>query len=239
METSSAKAAELVKLTCNTWRDTIFAFANEIAMISDQEGLDSREVINSANFNYVRGGIPKPGPVGGPCLSKDSHILISNLSNHPNSIIMAGRWLNESIIRKVAHYIACESKGTEKYFIQFLGAAFKGNPFTNDVRDGVADQLISILKEIPSSNLEFRITDNSLEKEDLLGLVEYWTQRDYFQNPNLIIIGHDGETLFDPETVEYLKNLDSKVTIVDLWGKVSSIHDIGARILTFGSGDFL
>jgi nucleotide sugar dehydrogenase len=239
VETSSAKAAELVKLTCNTWRDTIFAFANEIAMISDQEGLDSREVINSANFNYVRGGIPKPGPVGGPCLSKDSHILISNLSNHPNSMILAGRNLNESITRKLADHIVHESKATEKYFIQFLGAAFKGKPFTNDVREGVADQLISMLKDIPSSNLEFRITDNSLEREDLLGLVKYWAQREYFQNPNLVIIGHDGEALFDPETLEYLQNLDNSVTIVDLWGKVSSLQSINARILTFGSGDFL
>ena len=120
-----------------------------------------------------------------------------------------------------------------------MGAAFKGKPFTNDVREGVADQLISMLKEIPSSNLEFRITDNSLEKEDLLGLVKYWTQREYFQNPNLIIVGHDGEALFDPETMEYLQNLDSSVTIVDLWGKVSSLQNINARILTFGSGDFL
>ncbi len=96
-----------------------------------------------------------------------------------------------------------------------------------------------MLKDIPSSNLEFRITDNSLEKEDLLGLVKYWTQSEYFQNPNLVIIGHDGEALFGPETLEYLQKLDNSVTIVDLWGKVSSLQSIKARILTFGSGEFL
>ena len=239
IETSSAKAAELVKLTCNTWRDTIFAFANEIAMIADQEGVDSREVITSANLNYVRGGIPKPGPVGGPCLSKDSHILISNLRNHSNSMILAGRNLNESITKKLAAYIILESRSNEKYLVQFLGAAFKGKPFTNDVREGLADQLISLLTGAAGSNLHYRITDKTLEREDLLGLEQYWTRVDFFENPNMVIIGHDGESLFDPETVNYLQNLANNVSIIDLWGSVSSIQNIKAQILTFGSGNFL
>lgn len=239
VETSSAKAAELVKLTCNTWRDTIFAFANEIAMISDLEGVDSREVINSANFNYVRGGIPKPGPVGGPCLSKDSHILISNLKSHMNSMILAGRNINESITRNLAEFIVSESLAVEKFYIQFLGAAFKGKPFTNDIREGVADQLITLLKETSCSNIEYRITDGNLEAEDLLGLVGYWSKKEFFQKPNMVVIGHDGDSLFNLETVKYLQNLESSVTIVDLWGKVKSIENIHAKLLTFGSGDYL
>lgn len=239
VETTSAKAAELVKLTCNTWRDTIFAFANEIAMIADQEGVDSREVIKSANFNYIRGGIPSPGPVGGPCLSKDSHILLSSVEDKQTSMILAARNLNESIIRKLAAQIILESESSREYFIQFLGAAFKGKPFTNDVREGVADQLISLLAKSSSSNLVFRITDKSLEKEDLLGLEQYWTKSDFFENPNMVVIGHDGESLFDSETVDYLQHLDRSVIIVDLWGRVNSLRNIKAKILTFGSGDFL
>ena len=239
VESSSAKEAELVKLTCNAWRDTIFAFANEIAMIADLMGIDSREVIRSANFNYVRGGIPKPGPVGGPCLSKDSHILISSLQNHHNSMILAGRNLNESIIKKVANHIVLESKLSDNYFVQFLGAAFKGRPVTNDVREGVADQLISILNQTSSSNLHFRITDKTLDREDLLGLKQYWTPRDFFEYPNVVVIGHDGESLFDTETVDFLQHLDESVTIIDLWGSVNSLPNINAKVLTFGSGDFL
>jgi len=239
VKTSSAKAAELVKLTCNTWRDTIFAFANEIAIIADQVGVDSREVITSANFNYLRGGIPNPGPVGGPCLSKDSHILVSNLDNHPNSMILAARNLNESITKKIASFIFLESESSEKYLVQFLGAAFKGRPFTNDVREGVADQLISLLNESPSSNLQYRITDRTLEKEDLLGLESYWTRSEFFENPNLVIIGHDGEFLLDPVTIKYLQNLAGNVTVIDLWGSAQAIQNIKAKILTFGSGNFL
>jgi UDP-N-acetyl-D-mannosaminuronic acid dehydrogenase len=239
VETSSAKTAELVKLTCNTWRDTIFAFANEIAMIADCEGIDSREVIKSANFNYVRGGIPKPGPVGGPCLSKDSHILISNLESHENSMILAARNLNESVTTRIASYIVLESKSRENYFVQFLGAAFKGNPFTNDVREGVADQLISLLTEASCSNLRYRITDKTLEREDLLGLEQYWTKSDFFEKPDMVVIGHDGESLFDPETVDYLQNLDNSVMIIDLWGGINSLQNLNAKKLTFGSGKFL
>lgn len=239
VETSNAKTAELVKLTCNTWRDTIFAFANEIAMIADFEGVDSREAINSANFNYIRGGIPKPGPVGGPCLSKDSHILISNLESHQNSMILAGRKLNESITHKLASYIVLESKSIDIYSVQFLGAAFKGKPFTNDIREGVADQLISLLSKSSCSNLRYKITDKTLEREDLLGLEKYWAKDNFFEKPNVVIVGHDGEHLFDPETVSYLQKLADSVTIIDLWGTVNSIQNINAKILTFGSGNFL
>ena len=154
-------------------------------------------------------------------------------------MILAGRILNESLTTNIANYILLESKSSEKYFIQFLGAAFKGKPFTNDIREGIADQLISLLDGASNSNLEYRITDRSLEKEDLLGLVQYWSQKEFFDNPNIIIIGHDGESLFDAETVDYLQHLDSNVTIIDLWGCVKSIQNISARILTFGSGDFL
>jgi UDP-N-acetyl-D-mannosaminuronic acid dehydrogenase len=239
VETSNAKTAELVKLACNAWRDTTFAFANEIAMIADFEGVDSREVIESANFKYIRGGIPKPGPVGGPCLSKDSHILISNLESHQNSMILAGRHLNESITKKLASFIVLESKSSDIYSVQFLGAAFKGKPFTNDVREGVADQLISLLSEYSCSNLRFKITDKTLEREDLLGLEQYWAKDDFFENPNMVIVGHDGEHLFDLKTVSYLQKLANNVTIIDLWGSVNSIQSIQAKILTFGSGNFL
>lgn len=45
------ETAELVKLVNNTQRDYLFAFANEVAAVCDQLGLDAAEVIASGNLS--------------------------------------------------------------------------------------------------------------------------------------------------------------------------------------------
>ena len=78
---SDWETAEMIKLVDNAKRDVHFAFANEVAAICDCAGLSADEVIRLGQFGYVRGGIPQPGPVGGPCLSKDSHILVQSMQD--------------------------------------------------------------------------------------------------------------------------------------------------------------
>jgi nucleotide sugar dehydrogenase len=236
---SDAKAAELAKLACNTWRDTIFAYANELATIADSYGIEAHEVINVANDGYIRGGIPRPGPVGGPCLTKDSHILLDGNIFKENSMILAGRTFNESLIRKVADYIHQKSVGIPDYYVQIIGAAFKGNPFTNDVRDGVADQLIAMLDKEATTNLSVRITDETLQEPDLLWLKPYWKSLEYFDKPNIVIIGHDGAWVSSQQNRDYLKSLDSNVTVIDLWGVTRNMENLRAVVLRFGSGVFL
>ena len=46
---TSARAAEMVKLTENAFRDTNIAFANELSLICDRYGINVWEVIDLAN----------------------------------------------------------------------------------------------------------------------------------------------------------------------------------------------
>ena len=69
------KEPELIKLLDNSYRDSKFAFANQVAIICDQLNLNAIKIIQKANKNFSRNAIPLPGPVGGPCLSKDPYIL--------------------------------------------------------------------------------------------------------------------------------------------------------------------
>ena len=73
-----SREAELAKLACNTWRDVTFAFSNELVDIGASLNVDTLDSIQIANSRYPRAKIPLPGPVGGPCLSKDSYILTSS-----------------------------------------------------------------------------------------------------------------------------------------------------------------
>ena len=65
------KTAEAIKLVDNTQRDTFFSYANEISNICSRL-ISSREILDFASMNYPRTKRILPGPVGGPCLSKDS-----------------------------------------------------------------------------------------------------------------------------------------------------------------------
>jgi UDP-N-acetyl-D-mannosaminuronic acid dehydrogenase len=239
LECSNSTTAELIKLACNTWRDTTFAYANELANIADFERIDVREVIELANLDYSRGGIPRPGPVGGPCLSKDSHILLSNQPYAATSMILAGRLVNESIFEKLVNYLLHQADENVNLLVEILGAAFKGRPFTNDVRDGVADIIISNQQIIQKGNIQFWITDETLLEGDLIGLRENWHQNQHPAHPNVLVIGNDGEWISSPENISYLRGLPPQVTIIDLWGVTRDISDIKAKIKLFGSGDFL
>jgi UDP-N-acetyl-D-mannosaminuronic acid dehydrogenase len=58
------ESAELIKLANNTYRDLSFGFANELSKLCGSLGLNSREVINAANYGYPRSNIALPGPSG-------------------------------------------------------------------------------------------------------------------------------------------------------------------------------
>jgi UDP-N-acetyl-D-mannosaminuronic acid dehydrogenase len=100
VQTEDSQTAELAKLACNTWRDVTFGFSNEIALIAESIGANALDAIRSANFNYPRAAIPMPGPVGGPCLSKDTTILFNGVSDPTieiNSVMLAARRTNEHL----------------------------------------------------------------------------------------------------------------------------------------------
>ncbi len=79
---SSARTAELVKLIDNSYRSTIFAFANDIALISEYLNINAIEAIQTANSNYPRNNIPLPSSgVSGYCLTKDPYILESSFES--------------------------------------------------------------------------------------------------------------------------------------------------------------
>lgn len=75
IRTTDPETAMLVKLIDNSYRDALFAVANQIAYTADQLDLNAHEAIELANFEYPRNDIPTPGTVGGKCLPKDPHFL--------------------------------------------------------------------------------------------------------------------------------------------------------------------
>lgn len=66
------ETAELIKLTDNAYRQTLFAFANDLALLAENCGINAYDVIEAANDSYARNNIPMPSAgVSGYCLTKD------------------------------------------------------------------------------------------------------------------------------------------------------------------------
>jgi UDP-N-acetyl-D-mannosaminuronic acid dehydrogenase len=151
IKVSSLEAAEIIKLLDNSYRDHMFAFGNEVALLCDAAGLDGIEVIRAANTGYERTKIAMPGFVGGPCLHKDPHILQDSLTdfNYVPSLIKEGRALNESLSDHVIDMILRDMPDGASLVapkIAICGVAFKGRPETDDTRATPALELIAALR---------------------------------------------------------------------------------------------
>lgn len=151
---SDLETAEMIKLVNNTQRDLMFAFSNEVAELCDSIGVSAPEVINAGNMGYPRGGMPMPGPVGGPCLEKDPYILAEGVPGFAadQRLTLLGRQVNERIPARAAMIVAKELSGRilPEQVIKgaIMGVAFKGQPETSDLRGTLAIPLIAELRKI-------------------------------------------------------------------------------------------
>ncbi|MBB3910011.1 UDP-N-acetyl-D-mannosaminuronic acid dehydrogenase [Sphingomonas desiccabilis] len=133
--TTTARAAEMTKLTENAFRDVNIAFANELSVVADTMGIDVWEVIRLAN-RHPRVNILSPGPgVGGHCIAVDPWFLV-HADQENARLIRTAREVNDA---KIAHTIARAEALAEAMPgapIACLGLAFKAN--IDDFRESPA-----------------------------------------------------------------------------------------------------
>ena len=234
IETRNSDSAEFIKCICNIWRDTTFAISNEFAIFAEDLNLDIFEIIEKANFRYPRSKIPKPGPVGGPCLSKDTYLFLESLSEvlANNSIILKSRKQNENLVNIASKVISdFVSNNTSQDKVCFLGAAFKGKPRTNDFRNSFTQELIHVIKD---KNLEIRVWDPTLISDDLFEYSVYFEKELRGKDTNIVVIGNNADFIIDNYALDFLKSLPPTSLIVDMWGVTRNIENIQAQIYRFG-----
>jgi UDP-N-acetyl-D-mannosaminuronic acid dehydrogenase len=214
------ETAEMIKLVDNTSRDVGFAFANEVARMCGAVGVSAAEVIKFGKLGYPRTNVPLPGPVGGPCLSKDAHILIESLEGHGlvPEITTATRRINERLMIEAAAWIADAAPRVAGLRIAVLGLAFKGQPETNDLRGSTAIPLIEALRaRLPAA--EYRGFDPvvSATEQEALGLVPMPSLPDAFADAHVVIV-HNNHTAFAGMPLSRLSERMARPGLVyDFW----------------------
>lgn len=150
---TNSRAAEMCKLTENSFRDVNIALANELSILCDKLDIDVWELIDLAN-RHPRVNILKPGcGVGGHCIAVDPWFIVDQCPDEAR-VIATARNVNdgkakfvEDKIKKTIKKISSEKNIPEADVkIACLGLAFK--PDIDDLRESPA---VRIAKNLASS----------------------------------------------------------------------------------------
>jgi len=146
----SIKVAEAAKVVENSQRDINIAFMNELAMVFDRMGIDTKEVVEAMNTKWNALGFT-PGLVGGHCIGVDPYYFVyeaEKLGYH-SQIILSGRKINDGMGKFVADAIIKKlilaNKVVRQAKVVILGLTFKEN--TPDTRNSKVVDIIDSLRE--------------------------------------------------------------------------------------------
>jgi len=226
--TSKLETAELIKILDNTYRDVSFAFANEVSLICNSLNINSNEVIKLGKFKYPRTNISNPGPVGGPCLAKDTYILKESLKKNKffPLISMSARSVNENLLYKVYEYLDKNffiNKKNSRLKISLLGFAFKGVPETSDLRGSISIDFFNILRDKIKKNIKIYGYDPLVKKKDLKNNKIFLVKniKEAFVNANLVVILNNNKK-FKTLNIKYYTSLMAKNSMIyDFWNLFS------------------
>ena len=147
---ASIRVAEAAKVIENTQRDVNIALINELAIIFNRMGIDTKAVLDAAGTKW--NFLPfRPGLVGGHCIGVDPYYLTHKaqaIGYHPE-IILAGRRLNDSMGKYIGSQLvkALTKRGMPIAGARVLvmGLTFKEN--CPDLRNTRVIDIVSELKE--------------------------------------------------------------------------------------------
>tara|TARA_B100000686_G_C16792282_1_gene979590 strand:+ start:1184 stop:2479 length:1296 start_codon:yes stop_codon:yes gene_type:complete len=164
---SSIRVAEAAKVIENSQRDLNIAFVNELSLIFNKAGIDTKEVLDAAGSKW--NFLPfKPGIVGGHCIGVDPYYLTykaEELGYHPE-IILAGRRINDHMPIYAAEMLVknmiANNIDVSKSTVGILGITFKEN--CPDIRN---TKVIDIINELKKLNINILVEDPWADKKEV------------------------------------------------------------------------
>jgi UDP-N-acetyl-D-mannosaminuronic acid dehydrogenase len=148
---TSARTAEMAKLTENSFRDVNIAFANELSMICEKLDINVWELVELTN-RHPRVNVLQPGcGVGGHCIAVDPWFIVDSAPELAK-IIRTAREVNDYkpewvmlMIEKAVLSFVSENpdKAINDVTIGCFGLAFKPN--IDDLRESPAKRIVEML----------------------------------------------------------------------------------------------
>ena len=166
----SIKVAEAAKVIENSQRDINIAFMNELSIIFNKMGIDTKAVLAAAGtkWNFLKFF---PGLVGGHCIGVDPYYLTykaEQLGYH-SQIILAGRRINDDMGKYVAESLV---KNLIKANIPVRNAkvAIMGFTFKENCPDTRNTKIIDIYNELNEYGIVPMVVDPVADAEEAKAL---------------------------------------------------------------------
>lgn len=143
---TTARTAEMAKLSENSFRDVNIAFANELSLVCAKQGIDVWELIALAN-RHPRVNILQPGPgVGGHCIAVDPWFIVAG-SPEQARLIRTAREVNDhkpewviDQVRQAVNRFAERTGSQSGVRILCYGLAFKAD--IDDLRESPSVEIV-------------------------------------------------------------------------------------------------
>ena len=218
----SIKVAEAAKVIENSQRDINIAFMNELSIIFNKMGIDTKSVLEAAGtkWNFLKF---QPGLVGGHCIGVDPYYLTykaEELGYH-SQIILSGRRINDDMGKYVAESMV---KNLIKADIPVKGAkvAILGFTFKENCPDTRNTKVIDIYKELGEYGITPMVVDPAADADEAKRLygISFDTM-DHVKNMDAVIVAvaHKEFLSLDKEKISsFFDPNHSKKVFMDIKG---------------------
>ncbi len=181
LQVTDTLTAELTKCIENAYRDVNIAFANEMALLSEDFNRNIFEIINLINHRHDR-MMHYPGSgVGGHCLTKDPWLLLYGFNKYTEKsneskikIIPDSRKINDfmpyHMIELMENVFRESHRLVDNIKVVLLGVSYKAN--TDDTRNTPTENIVKVLKSRYHSHNIVYIAHDPYVKERNYNLTE-------------------------------------------------------------------
>ena len=218
----SIKVAEAAKVIENSQRDINIAFMNELSIIFNKMGIDTKSVLEAAGtkWNFLKF---YPGLVGGHCIGVDPYYLTykaESLGYH-SQIILSGRRINDDMGKYVAESLVKNlikaDLSVKNARVAILGFTFKENcPDTRNTK------VIDIYKELQEYGITPIVVDpaaDAAEAERLYGITFARMEEVKDMDAVIIAVSHKQFLTLDQEKIlSFYRQENAKKVLVDIKG---------------------
>ena len=163
---SCIKVAEAAKVIENSQRDINIAFMNELSIIFNKMGIDTKSVLEAAGtkWNFLKF---YPGLVGGHCIGVDPYYLTykaEQLGYH-SQVILSGRRINDDMGKYVAESIV-KNLIKADVAIKTAKVAILGFTFKENCPDTRNTKIIDIYNELKEYGITATVADPTADKAE-------------------------------------------------------------------------
>ena len=155
----SIMVAEAAKVIENSQRDINIAFMNELSIIFNRMGIDTKSVLEAAGtkWNFLRF---TPGLVGGHCIGVDPYYLTykADMMGYHSQVILSGRRINDGMGKYIAENVVKSLIKAEKP-VKNSRVAVLGFTFKENCRDTRNTKVFDIVNELREYGIEPYISD--------------------------------------------------------------------------------